>query len=346
MLRVMCLYDHGEYGGLMKRSAPHFGDHGVLMRVLQVSDHRWPGTMRYGTELCRHLAWPHDVLLLQTSLQPIPDALLADPRIVLLERVDGAQLRASRLCIDRPNVLGVVKSYLFRDRSAYNWYNDRAHIEILQRAGAECKRPLFRPEGPSPLLSEASLAKLRVGYSGFAAHGIMDQPVHRAIDFDAPRKWHVHFAGTIDYQQTEVHWHRRQAKLAADQWEGPSLCSPGRGIEREEYHQQIADSYCVLCPWGWGEATYRDYEAMLLGAVMIKPDTSHVMGWPDVYQAGEYYVPCRPDFCDAHEKIHHVVHHWDGYRAMRERARKLVVDAWPAEAVAAHMARVIKELAG
>jgi hypothetical protein len=56
------------------------------------------------------------------------------------------------------------------------------------------------------------------------------------------------------------------------------------------------------------------------------------------------YVPCRPDWKDAHEKINHIVKHWDDYRPMRERAKKMVFDAWPAGAIAKQLTDAIKRL--
>jgi glycosyltransferase involved in cell wall biosynthesis len=352
-MKVLCLYNHPEYGAPMVRSESHFEAFGVTMRVIRVADE----TVADEADALRQLDQPFDVLLLQEptvkSRHPeqahlphvteIHEGLIECGKpVILLERVDGAQLRAARNYLDR--VAGVIKSYVYRDRQDYNSVYDRAHVAMLTKCGIECSRPLHRDDLPKPL-SDASLAKLRVGYSGFGCHAILQACVEAHVYHAAQRPCDVYFAGTVDYEGTEVDTHRRLALQAAQQWPGMSLASAGRRIPRPDYYAGIFASKTVLCPWGWGEASYREYEAMALGAVVIKPDTSHVESYPDIYRNGETYVPCKPDFSDAHEKIADVVENWSAYRPMRDRTRKLVVDAWQPESIARRMSELIKELA-
>jgi hypothetical protein len=349
-MKVLCIYNHPEYCTPLVRSESHFEAFGITMRIVRVP---------IGDEATAlaQLDQPFDVLLLQEPtvksrppeqahvphVTEIHEGLIECGKpVILLERVDGAQLRAARNYLDR--VAGVIKSYVYRNRQDYNSVYDRAHIAMLTKSGVKCSWPLHRDDLPEPL-SDAALAKLRVGYSGFGCHAILQGCVEANVYHAAQRPCDVHFAGTVDYEGTEVDTHRRLALEAVQQWPGMSFSSAGRGVRRGEYYDGILASKTVLCPWGWGEASYRDYEAMALGAVMIKPDTSHVESYPDIYRNGETYVPCKPDFSDAHEKIADVVENWSTYRPMRDRARKLVVDAWQPESIARRMAELIKELA-
>lgn len=348
-MKVLCLYNHAEYGAPMVRAAPYFAEHGIEMEA-----------MRLNAEAQAYVAYlrlrrgTFDVLLLQEP--PVTDEVLYchQQPVILLERVDGAQLRASRLHLANPRVVGVIKSYVFRDRSWYNEENDRAHIRMLHEAGIECKRPLYRPERPGPQLADSELAKLRVGYSGFLCHNILkacidaDISIVTELDFRAYRPIDVFFAGTVDYEGTEVDTHRRLTMQVAETWPGKVRASAGRRIRREQYYAQMQKSKIALCPWGWGEATYREYEAMAMGAVVLKPDSSHVESWPDVYRTSDVplYVPCKPDWSDAHEKIEHIIENWRHYTDMREIARDMVVEAWQPESIAERMAHLIKELVG
>ena len=54
-------------------------------------------------------------------------------------------------------------------------------------------------------------------------------------------------------------------------------------VSRRAYHRELADAQVVLSPFGWGEKCYRDYETFLHGAVLVKPDMSHMETWPDLY---------------------------------------------------------------
>jgi hypothetical protein len=319
----------------MVRAAAAFAEHGIEMTVV-----------RYANEShCRRAVevYDFDALLLQEP--PVYEFLLDIGKpVILLERVDGAQLRASRKYLDDDRVAGVIKSYLFRDRALYNTTYDRAHIAAMHFAELACTRPLHRDELPEPQISEVGLAKLHVGYSGFGCHQILKQCIDRRVDLEMPRATDVWYMGTVDYEGTEIDTHRRLAIRAAESYPGQSVTSAGRVIQRPHYYDALQNSRTALCPWGWGEGTYREYEAMALGTVVIKPDTSYVEADPDVYRPGETYVPCRPDFSDAHEKIAEVCDHWDDYTPMRYIAREKVRRAWRPASIAKRMSTVIREI--
>jgi len=57
-----------------------------------------------------------------------------------------------------------------------------------------------------------------------------------------------------------------------------------------QYIKELKSVAAVLSPFGWGEVCYRDSEAIRNGACLIKPDCSHLLTWPDVYQDGVTYV--------------------------------------------------------
>ena len=311
----------------------YFRPYGITLDLKIASSH---------AEMDAALAGDYDVLVLHEKPLYEPAIDCGKP-VIFLERLDGAQLRNSREYL--PRICGVIKGYVFRDRQQYNAIPDRAHIKVLSEHGLTGRKPLYGAEPAAPRIEQADLIKLRAGY-GFGAWNNATTPARMDVDLDAPRSIDVHFAGTVDYQHTEVEAHRRRALWVAEQWPYNSIASPGRQISTGEYHQQLLASKTVLCPWGWGEATHREYEAWLLGAVVIKPDTDYVEGWPDMYQSGYTYVACRPDFSDAHEKIDHVRRHWDDYRPMRERARRLVAESHKAEHVAKRMSLLIEDLVG
>jgi len=59
--------------------------------------------------------------------------------------------------------------------------------------------------------------------------------------------------------------------------------------------------YLCLSPFGYGEVCWRDYEAVLSGALLIKPDISHIETAPDIFRAHETYIPVAWDFSDLAE---------------------------------------------
>ena len=74
-------------------------------------------------------------------------------------------------------------------------------------------------------------------------------------------------------------------------------------IDFESYLQEIATSKIVISPYGWGEICSRDFEAFIEGALLLKPDMSHMTTYPNWYVANETYVPTKWDFSDFKEKI-------------------------------------------
>ena len=57
------------------------------------------------------------------------------------------------------------------------------------------------------------------------------------------------------------------------------------------YAEWLSRAKLSVCMWGLGERTACDEMAMLAGAVLLKPDTSFVESFPDVYNPFQLYVP-------------------------------------------------------
>lgn len=73
-------------------------------------------------------------------------------------------------------------------------------------------------------------------------------------------------------------------------------------IKQKQYYRELLDSKIVLSPFGWGEVCFRDFEAILAGALLFKPDMSHMITWPNVYIPYETYVPLKWDGSDLQEQ--------------------------------------------
>ena len=78
--------------------------------------------------------------------------------------------------------------------------------------------------------------------------------------------------------------------LALVEADGTRLAYRGK-VPKPQYDQELSVSRTVVSPFGWGEICYRDFEAMLKGACLIKPDVTHLITWPDVFIPHETYIP-------------------------------------------------------
>jgi hypothetical protein len=57
---------------------------------------------------------------------------------------------------------------------------------------------------------------------------------------------------------------------------------------------------------------WRDYEAHATGALLLKPDMSHLRVLPDVFVPFETYVPLKWDLSDFGEKVEHYLRNHEG----------------------------------
>ena len=73
-------------------------------------------------------------------------------------------------------------------------------------------------------------------------------------------------------------------------------------VSQYRYYRELKDSKIVLSPFGWGEVCFRDFEAILAGALLFKPDMSHLVTWPNIYIPHETYVPLKWDGSDLLEQ--------------------------------------------
>jgi hypothetical protein len=81
---------------------------------------------------------------------------------------------------------------------------------------------------------------------------------------------------------------------------------------------ELAQSRICFSPFGYGEVCWRDYEAVLCGALLVKPEMSHVQTDPDIFVPYETYVPVAWDYSDLFEKM--------DYYLANDAARQRIVD--------------------
>lgn len=81
------------------------------------------------------------------------------------------------------------------------------------------------------------------------------------------------------------------------------LPAAGGKIPMSKYRNILANTKIVPSPFGWGEIGVRDYEAFIFGGTLLKPDMEHLDTWPQLFIAGETYVPIEWGFGDMEETI-------------------------------------------
>ena len=68
------------------------------------------------------------------------------------------------------------------------------------------------------------------------------------------------------------------------------IASPAKGLSIRQFRRELRHSRVVVSPYGYGEVTDRDFETVIQGALLVKPDMSHLETAPDLYRDQETCV--------------------------------------------------------
>jgi len=116
-------------------------------------------------------------------------------------------------------------------------------------------------------------------------------------------------------------------------------------ITLEKYFEEMRNSQISLSPFGVGEFCYRDYETIICGATLLKPDMSHLETWPDIYQENKTYIPHKWDLSDLDEKIDYLLDNQDARIEIANFAQKTYKQALSDEGIekfADRLAKIVK----
>ncbi|EMS32075.1 hypothetical protein C943_01337 [Mariniradius saccharolyticus AK6] len=85
-----------------------------------------------------------------------------------------------------------------------------------------------------------------------------------------------------------------QRKILLEKVDGNDMFLSGK-LDPKLYQKEIRKISAVLSPFGYGEVCFRDFEAILNSAVLVKPDMSHLNTWPNVFKPMETFLPIAWD---------------------------------------------------
>lgn len=69
------------------------------------------------------------------------------------------------------------------------------------------------------------------------------------------------------------------------------------------YLDEISHARITPSPFGWGQICWRDFECLLCGSLLMKPNMDHLETWPDYYETDVTYVSHDWDFTDFQAKV-------------------------------------------
>ena len=115
----------------------------------------------------------------------------------------------------------------------------------------------------------------------------------------------------------------------------------------KDYLDVLYNSKVSISPFGMGEICFRDYEAMVMGTILIKPDMSKVNTYPNIYIDGETYISVDYDWKNLNEMIDYVL---DNFKDLNEKInnniRSNFKEKYTYENLCLYFYNIIKNLSG
>lgn len=115
-------------------------------------------------------------------------------------------------------------------------------------------------------------------------------------------------------------------------------------ISLHDYFKELKNSRICVSPYGVGEFCYRDYESIVCGTTLVKPDMSHMVTWPNFYQENKTYLAHQWDLADLLIKLDFLIANPDFCREISENAQNFYKHVISSEGIKEFVERLISFL--
>lgn len=105
------------------------------------------------------------------------------------------------------------------------------------------------------------------------------------------------------------------------------VLAPQSRVPQEEYYRELTQSRICVSPIGYGEICWRDFEAVLSGCLLVKPDIGYIHTQPNLYNPFKTYVPVRWNYSDLREQCAYYLRNEDERREIAESAYRTLISA-------------------
>ena len=153
--------------------------------------------------------------------------------------------------------------------------------------------------------------RLTLGWNlGTAKHlvrGLAQSYLRRKTPWEK-RDLDVHYrVGHTDEELSDWYsYHRDQWKRAMDRLGSGRRVVAAAGksarVPMAQFTSEMRNTRLAMSPFGWGEVTDRDFLIVGNRSLLLKPDMSHLITEPNIYQPGVTYVPLKWDTSDLEER--------------------------------------------
>lgn len=263
-----------------------------------------------------------------TSDYEISDPENILPNTIVVDCSDGCHFSGKVSWIDNENIVAWVKRYssndipVLRDKLPSCFFYEQLTNEIPPDTELRNKPSCFNKV-------VVGLGFMYIDHMIFRHRRVAElQPIDGKRDID------VFFAGTTHYQtRDDMTWkekliskHRSQC---VDTIRGlndlNTVVVEGKGLTFDDYVEHLMRSKVIISPWGYGEACYRDYEPLLYGCDVVKPQTTYqIQSFPDIYNGNnnKFLNWVDPNWGDLESTVRKLLDSWDHRASNRSDTKR------------------------
>lgn len=244
------------------------------------------------------------------------DALssISHKKFIVVETCDCATVWSVKY-LKLNNVIALIKGTILNppDLNNIQLIKKRYHVSLLN---GTCNK-----QEPARILSE-QMKKVHclLPYCVFYQHILKKYPTPFSI---SKRSYDISYLGTNKYAIDLITNHRLGAINAIKKLKNVRIKTSSRRIPREEFHQILMQSKLFLSPFGYGEWSHKDFEAILLGCVIIKP-SCHFESYPNIYQPDKTCLKCKCDYSDLQAVVSKALNQPEKLQIISQNARELL----------------------
>lgn len=209
------------------------------------------------------------------------------------------------------NITYVIKpSSVYRPASLHN-QSTNLHLDIL--SGSNARTHLIQPN---------LLYKIITGPCSHICTPNMLSVRKMLPNMDGPFEYDVSFVGTA--RDDTIRNHRQRAVDAINALSDLNVYAEilDERMPRSQYLEIMRKSRITVSPWGFGEFCVRDYEAYMLGSMLVKPQSGFIYDWGNNYRDWETYFPCDWNFESLAKVINIILTRWDYFYDVRLANRR------------------------
>jgi hypothetical protein len=264
-----------------------------------------------------------DIVIKQAELISEKDLTEGYP-IIALENSDCARI-SFRHKLKHRSVIRYVKQYDFTQHALHNKVDERLFITHLAKSHGITE--------PEVKITKDDHQKIVCGWNFLHTRhmGVFIKRDPKSLQY-TERELDSFFSGRLDYNLERnsiigsiISAHRVECARILESLNDLEIAVVrGNRLRKKIYTQALYQSKVIVSPYGWGEACYRDYEAILAGCSLIKPDASYVRSSCNIFD-GSYCTWTEPDLSDLEEKVRAELDCWHVKKEERHYNRSKLI---------------------